>query len=129
MDIHCLVELGPVAGILAGVIAGAPHDRRQRVIGDEGFPGSTVIALLGVVEPALDILAGRAGVIARWQAIGVNRALAAPAAGFVEQATADIQGYRKWSFGGFVAHGLSSSSASSLKRRMLRSAISRSTWS
>ena len=51
----------------ARVIADAAVRRRQRIVLHQRFPGSPVFARLRQREPGLDILAGRAGVVARRQ--------------------------------------------------------------
>ena len=79
VDADRLVELAAVARGLAGVIADAPHDRRQRIVLGELAPCGFVVARLRVVEPALDVLAGRAGVVARRQPIDVERPVGPPA--------------------------------------------------
>ena len=71
VDAHGLVEFAAVAGGLAGVVADAAHDGGQRVVLDELAPRRLVVAGLGVVEPLLDVLARRAGVVARRQAVDV----------------------------------------------------------
>jgi hypothetical protein len=54
----------------------------------EHAPGLLVVARLGVEQPALDVLAGRAGVVAGRQAVDVHRPHGAPAAGVVGEARA-----------------------------------------
>src|ERR1039457_7151066 len=120
MNADALIELHAVAGGLARVVADAPHRRRQRVVLDQLAPGRLVVARLGVVEPLLDVLARRAGVVAGRQAMDVVRALVAPGAGLVREARADVQ----CDCEGFVHHAGEPSSGSSNrpKRWMLRSA-------
>ena len=62
------VELGPVADRLARVVADPSHDRREGVVQHDLVPGAVVpvAALLALVQPLLDVLACRAGVVARW---------------------------------------------------------------
>ena len=60
--------------VLARVIADAAVDGRHRVVADDDLPGLAVAAGLRLGEPGLHVLAGRAGVIARRQAIHVERA-------------------------------------------------------
>ena len=93
VDAHRLVELAAVAGGLARVVADAPHDRRERVVLHDLTPGClvAVAAVLGVVEPLLDVLAGRTGVVAGRQPVDVDGPLGAPAAGLVGEARADVQ--------------------------------------
>ena len=86
IDADRLVDLRTVAGGLAGVIADAPHHGGQRIVLREHAPGVFVIAGFGVVEPGLDILAGRAGVIARRQAVDIDRPHGAPGAGLIGEA-------------------------------------------
>ncbi len=92
VDADRLVELAAVARGLARVIADAPHDRRQRIVLGQRSPRGFVVAGLGVIQPALDVLAGRAGVVARRQAIQIDRPVGAPRAGLVGEARADIEG-------------------------------------
>ena len=74
IDADRFVDLGAIAGAFARVIADAPHDRRQRIVLRQHAPGALVIAGFGVRQPALDVLARRAGVIAGRQAIDIDRA-------------------------------------------------------
>ena len=62
-----IIHLGTVAGRFAGVIADPPVDRRQGIFFDESLPGRLKAARFGQGEPGLDVLASRAGVVARWQ--------------------------------------------------------------
>src|SRR5581483_11578504 len=64
MDRDRLVELGAVTGRLAGMVADAPVDRRHRIVANDGFPCGAVVAPLGMSQPRLDVLAGRAGDVA-----------------------------------------------------------------
>jgi hypothetical protein len=59
------VEVGAVADALARVVADAPVDRRERVVGDQLPPRLLVVARLGVGQPRLDVLPGRAARVAR----------------------------------------------------------------
>ncbi len=68
------VELGAIAHLLTGVVADAPVDRRQGVVGDEGPPGLLVTAGFHVCQPGLDVLTGRTARIARRKQVHVNRA-------------------------------------------------------
>ena len=102
------VEFGPVAGRLARVVADAAHHGRERVVGHQTPPRGFVAAVLGGVQPALDLFAGGAGVIARRESIDVDRALAAPGTGVVGQAGVDVQGDREW-----LVHRAHASSGSS----------------
>ena len=118
VDADGLVELASIAGGLAGVVADASHDRRQRVVADELAPRGLVVTGLRVVEPLLDVLARRTGVVARRQAVNVTRAFVAPGSGLVRQARSDVEGYCEW----LVHQRTPSVLPSRPKRRMLRSA-------
>ena len=85
------VELRPVARALARVVADAPHHRGHGVVLHERAPGRLVVAALGVEEPALDVLARGAGVVAGRQAVEVLGAQRAPGAGVVGEAGARVQ--------------------------------------
>ena len=96
VDPDRLVELAAVAGGLAGVVTDPPHDRRERVVLGQLAPGALVaaVALLGLVQPGLHVLAGRAGVVAGRHPVDVDGAFVAPAAGVVGAAGADVEGDR-----------------------------------
>ena len=118
VDADRLVELAAVAGRLAGVVADAAHDGGEGVVLHDPAPGTLVAgtALLGLVEPALDVLTRGAGVVAGRHPVRVDGTLGAPGARLVGPAGADVQGDRER----LVHH--SSPSGSSPKRAMLRSA-------
>ena len=78
IDPDRLVDLGAVAGRLARMIADAAHDRRQRIVGGERTPGGLVVAGFRVSEPALNVLARRAGGVAGRQAVDVDGPLRSP---------------------------------------------------
>ena len=69
-----LSRSGAVADALARVVADPPVDRRQRIVGDELAPRLLVSARLGVRQPRLDVLAGRAAGVARRQQVDVDGA-------------------------------------------------------
>jgi alkylation response protein AidB-like acyl-CoA dehydrogenase len=75
MDRDCSVELRAVAGGFARVVADATVDGRERVVVREHPPGLLVLADPGVRQPALDVLARRAGVVARGQQVDIHRTL------------------------------------------------------
>src|SRR5215472_5068220 len=66
------VQTGPVADALTGVVADPPVDRGQRIVGDKLPPGLLMPAGLGVRQPGLDVLPGRAARVARWQQVEVH---------------------------------------------------------
>ena len=74
MDADRFVNLLAVAHLLARVIADAAMDRRHRIVADDDVPGLAVVASLRLGEPGLDVFAGRAGVVARRQAVHIDRA-------------------------------------------------------
>ena len=91
IDADRLVDLSAVARGFAGVVADAAHDGGQRIVCGERPPGVLVVAGLGMGEPALNVLAGRAGGVAGRQAVDIDRPLGAPRAGMVELARADVE--------------------------------------
>ena len=95
IDPDRLVNLGAIAGSLAWVIADAAHHRRERIVLREDAPRVLVIAGFGVRQPILDVLARRAGVIARRQAIHIDRPGSAPGACVIEKTRAGIEADRK----------------------------------
>ena len=60
MDVHRRIDDSAVARRFAWMIAGAPHDRRQRIVLRDLLKGGVVGAFLGMSEPFLDVLASRA---------------------------------------------------------------------
>ena len=77
MDAYRGIQFAAVATTLARVIADSAVHSRHRVVAYECFPCFAVLARLGQVEPALDVLARRASVVARWQKINVDGTLVA----------------------------------------------------
>ena len=130
VDPHGVIDLRAVAGRLAGVVTDASHHGGQRVVLDELAPSRLVVAGLRVVEPLLDVLAGRTAVVARRHAVHVDGALLPPGAGLVREARADVQGDRErlvhqprpFSLAAAERICAGPASPSSPKRRMLRSA-------
>ena len=78
---HRAIEAGTVADALARVVADPAVDRRHRIVGDQLPPRPFMVACLGVGQPGLNVLPGRAAGIARWQQVDVDRALLAYRAG------------------------------------------------
>ncbi len=118
VDADRLVELPAVARTLAGVIADAPHDGGKRVVLDERAPCGLVVAALGMVEPGLDVLAGGARVVARRQAVDVDRPRGPPRARLVGERGADVERDRER-----LVHQAASLVSSRPNFAMLRSAI------
>ena len=120
-DADGLVDLAPVAGGLAGVEADPPTDRGQRVVLDEPAPRRLVGPGLGVVQPALDVLASRAGVVARRHTVDVDGPLDPPRPGSVVPARPSVERDRER----VLAHldPFPARSPNRSKRPMLRSAI------
>src|SRR5450631_16123 len=118
IDADRFVDLRPIAGALAGVIADPPHHRGHRVVLCELAPCAFVVARFRVVEPRLDVFAGWTGMIARRQAIHIDRTHGAPGAGEISETAAAIERY-----GERMCHHASSSASSILYSAMLLSAI------
>jgi hypothetical protein len=74
IDADRLIDLGAIAGRFTRMIADSPHNGRQRIVLCEDAPRGFVIARFGMGQPALNVLARRAGVIARRQQIHIERA-------------------------------------------------------
>ena len=91
IDADRFVDMRAIAGVFAGVIADPAHHRRHRVVERQCAPGGLVVAGLGVVEPGLNIFAGRTGVVAGRQPIDIDRPRGAPRSGQVGEAGADIE--------------------------------------
>ena len=77
MDADRAVQLLAVAGALAGVIADPAVHSGHGVVRDQGPPGPLETPGLSLGEPRLDVLAGRAGMVARREQVDVDRALRA----------------------------------------------------
>ena len=75
VDADRLIEHAAVAAVFAGVVADPAVYRRQRIVGDQRLPGLPEIAGLGVRQPGLDVLAGRAGMIAGRQHVHIHGTL------------------------------------------------------
>ena len=86
IDPHGLVDLDAVARSLTRVEARPAHHRGHRIGLHDDAPSSLVVTLLSVVEPPLDILASRAAVVARWQAVDVDGSLDSPRTGLIGEA-------------------------------------------
>ena len=80
VDADALVELGAIARGFARVIADAAHHGRQRIVLRQHAPCVFVVTRLGMEQPALDVLARGAGVIAGRQPVDVLGAHGAPRA-------------------------------------------------
>src|SRR5262249_62081362 len=69
------------AARLAGVVAEPPGDRRHRVVFGDGQVAVEEALVLDVVQVLLDLLAGRAGVVARRRFVPVDRPVEAEVPG------------------------------------------------
>ena len=74
VNAHRFVELAAVAGVLAGVVAHTAVDRGKGVVPDDDLPRVSIPAGLSLGQPRLDVLSGRAGVVAGRKAVDVERA-------------------------------------------------------
>ncbi len=75
MDADCCVHTHAIAGILARVVAHSAVYAGHGVVLHKHLPSLFELTLLGKGEPALDIFARGAGMVAGRQQIDVNRAL------------------------------------------------------
>ena len=75
VDADSVVDLAPVAGRFARVVADPPMDRRHRIVPDQDSPGRLEIPGLRLVQPALNVLSGWTGVVAGRDRVHVNRML------------------------------------------------------
>ena len=92
VDPDRLVDLHAVARRLARVVADPAHDGGQRVQRGQVPPGALVVPVLRVVQPAPDVLARRARLLARRSQIRPHRPLGTPGTGAVGQAGPGLQG-------------------------------------
>jgi hypothetical protein len=91
VDADRFVDLHAVACRLAGVVADPAHDGRQWVHCRQFPPGALVVSVLRGSQPATDVLAGRARVLARRAKLGPDRPLGTPGARVVGQAGPGLQ--------------------------------------
>src|SRR5579872_3616076 len=73
VDRHRAVEAGPIATALARVVADAPMDGSEGVVGHQRAPRRLELACLHLRQVGLDVLARRARGVARWQEFHVDR--------------------------------------------------------
>jgi hypothetical protein len=74
VDADRSVEHAAIARGFARMIADPPMRRRQRIVLHQRRPGLAVLARLRQIEPGLDVLPGRAGVVAGREQIDIDRA-------------------------------------------------------
>ena len=74
VDADRLVNVLAVARVLARVIADAAMNGRQRIVANDDVPGLAVASGLCLGEPGLNVLACGTAVVARRQAVDVERA-------------------------------------------------------
>ena len=67
------IDFAAIAAGFARMVADAPVHGRHRVVGDQQLPRLAVFPLLRQGQPALDVLAGRAGIVAGRQQVGIDR--------------------------------------------------------
>jgi hypothetical protein len=67
------VQLLAIAVIFARVVANPPVYRGHGIVADERFPSVPMLSSLNQGKPLLNVLAGRAGMIAGWQEIDIER--------------------------------------------------------
>jgi hypothetical protein len=73
MDGDRAVQFDPVAGRLARVVADPPGDRRHRVVLENRDVPVEIAVVFDVIQVLLDLLAGRAGVVAGRRLVAVDR--------------------------------------------------------
>ena len=73
VDADCAVELLAIALVFARVVADPAVHGRQRIVADERLPSLAIAVQPAQGEPSLDVLAGRAGMIAGRQEIDIDR--------------------------------------------------------
>jgi hypothetical protein len=81
MYIYSGIHLVSITAGFAGFYAYTAHKCRKRIIIHYFIKSLLVTPGLRMVEPALNVFAGRAGTIARRHKIGINRPLCTPVAG------------------------------------------------
>jgi hypothetical protein len=85
VDADGAIQIVAIAYRFTRVIANPPHDGGKRIVFGERTPGMFIVARFGMIQPALDVLAGRTGGVAGRQAIHINRPLGAPRSGAIGQ--------------------------------------------
>jgi len=73
MNADSMINITPVAGIFAWVIAYTSVDGGHRIFFNKFLPGFMVFSSLGKRQPGLDIFTGRTSMIAGWKEILVDR--------------------------------------------------------
>src|SRR4029453_9173790 len=91
IDADRLVDLGPIAGSFTRMIAHSSHHRRQRIVLCEDAPRGFVITGFGMGQPALNVLARGASVIARRQPVHIDRPGGTPRTRVVSEAGAGVE--------------------------------------
>ncbi len=81
VDRHRRVHFAAIAAGFARMIADPAMSGGQRVVGYQQFPRVAVFPGLGQREPALDVLAGRAGIVAGRPQVGPYRVTGAERTG------------------------------------------------
>ena len=72
VDADRRIQLASIARGLARVVADPPVHRGQRVVARQHVPGLAVLSSLRQIEPSLDVLARRTGMIAGRQQINID---------------------------------------------------------
>ena len=98
MYCHRFIKIFSITACLAGMVTGSAVRAWERISVYEFAPGGFEISIPGMGQPALDILARRAGMIARRQVIDPDRMLAPDRAdafaGRVLKDACEILGYQ-----------------------------------
>ena len=73
MYANCAVQLLAIAVIFARVVADPPVYSGHGIVADKRLPSVAMLSSLNQGKPRLNVLAGRAGMIAGRQEIGIHR--------------------------------------------------------
>ncbi len=86
-----LIKVSTIARAFTGVITDAAVDRGHRVVLHQLLPGLFVGPFFRMIQPGLDVLAGRACLVTGRQMIRIDRPHGAPVTRVVSQTRAGIE--------------------------------------
>ena len=86
MNADGLIQLAPITGGFTRVITHATMNRREGILFHNFPPGLFIFPLLRLIQPVLNIFAGRAALIAGRKVINIDRTHRPPVARMVGQA-------------------------------------------
>jgi hypothetical protein len=98
MDADGAVEVFAVAAAFTRVVADAPVNGGEGIVADQHFPGFLEATRLRLCQPALNVFAGWAGIIAGWQQSHIQRVTGAYRPNHLTTSQVDQRTYVAWHF-------------------------------